>query len=1072
MTDSGGNIFSRIPSYSVILIMIVMVVIGAGIMPLLNIQYTPSSKQNSLSVNFRWNGASARVIETEVTSKIEGVLAAVKGVDHVSSVSYREGGSVSVSFKKNVNVDVLRFEIASLMRQIYPKLPEGVSYPSLSSAPSGEQLSPVLIYTLNAGVPSQQIQQYAEENIVKELARIKGVGNIGFSGATPFYVEVCFDPDKLDNFGISIDELHNGIGAGLERQDIVGNIVQEDRQGEVNEITVMLGSGGSRVDFESIPIKNIDGTIVSLGDLASVAYKEQLPAFYFRINGLNTINLSVTPEKYVNTIDLSKRVRERMEQLGRTFPDGYSATLSYDSSDYIKGELRKIVFRTVLSVIILLLFVFLVSRKLRYLFIIVVTLAANIFIAFIFYYFLNLEIHLYSLAGITVSLGIIIDTSIIMIDHYGYYRDRKAFIAILAAVMTTVGSLAIVFFLPEQQRVNLVDFSAVMIVNLMISIVVALIFVPALMDKLPIAPRKRKNTRRKMRRLLRFNRIYGRYILFGKRHKWIFIVVMILGFGLPVHLLPERIKTDPNQEDKWWPKTYNKTIGSVWYQENMKSIVEKSLGGSLRFFMKNMSGGNYYREPQRTTLSIRAAMPEGCTVQQLNDIMKMMENFLSQFDEIDMFKTSIYGYNDGSIEVTFKKDAEHTGFPLFLKNTVISQAINYGGATWGVYGIDQNGFNNNVYSGYKSHRITLTGYNYDQLYRYAEDVVKQISKNKRVGDPGIYGQVRWGNNLSRNEFYIAFHPDRIALNGIDLYSLYNSMRQKLYNGNVGSYFDGESSLPVALVSSQRDRFDVWRLSNEYLRVNGQNARFSEFGDIAKRRTGNDIYKDNQQYRLIVAYDFVGPYELAEKTTRTEVERLNEEVLPIGFKAETDSYNWGGGGPDANRQYWLILLVITIIYFCCAVLFESLTEPLIILSLIPISFIGVFLTFGITGYTFDQGGFAAFVLLCGTVVNAGIYIINHYNLTCKVGNGVSMHNFLKAYNHKIIPISLTILSSVLGLIPFLYDGESEVFWFAFAVGTMGGMLFSVIALVFFLPLFVPVGRRQRRKRRKKLAATAA
>lgn len=142
------------------------------------------------------------------------------------------------------------------------------------------------------------------------------------------------------------------------------------------------------------------------------------------------------------------------------------------------------------------------------------------------------------------------------------------------------------------------------------------------------------------------------------------------------------------------------------------------------------------------------------------------------------------------------------GFPLFLKNTVISQAINYGGATWGVYGIDQNGFNNNVYSGYKSHRITLTGYNYDQLYRYAEDVVKQISKNKRVGDPGIYGQVRWGNNLSRNEFYIAFHPDRIALNGIDLYSLYNSMRQKLYNGNVGSYFDGESSLPVALVSSR------------------------------------------------------------------------------------------------------------------------------------------------------------------------------------------------------------------------------------------------------------------------------
>ena len=104
MTDSGGNIFSRIPSYSVILIMIVMVVIGAGIMPLLNIQYTPSSKQNSLSVNFRWNGASARVIETEVTSKIEGVLAAVKGVDHVSSVSYREAESSYRSKKMSTSM--------------------------------------------------------------------------------------------------------------------------------------------------------------------------------------------------------------------------------------------------------------------------------------------------------------------------------------------------------------------------------------------------------------------------------------------------------------------------------------------------------------------------------------------------------------------------------------------------------------------------------------------------------------------------------------------------------------------------------------------------------------------------------------------------------------------------------------------------------------------------------------------------------------------------------------------------------------------------------------------------------
>ena len=200
--------------------------------------------------------------------------------------------------------------------------------------------------------------------------------------------------------------------------------------------------------------------------MATVVYKEQLPAFYFRINGLNTINLTVTPDKYVNTIKLADQVKERMHELEKTFPQSFSATLAHDSSEYVKNELHKIVLRTVLSVLILLLFVYIVSRKLRYLFIITVTLAANIFIACIFYYLLNLEIHLYSLAGITVSLGIIIDTSIIMVDHYGYYRNRKAFLAILAAVLTTIGSLAVVFFLPEHQKANLVEFSAVIIVNL------------------------------------------------------------------------------------------------------------------------------------------------------------------------------------------------------------------------------------------------------------------------------------------------------------------------------------------------------------------------------------------------------------------------------------------------------------------------------------------------------------------------------------------------------------------------------------------------------------------------------
>lgn len=119
-------------------------------------------------------------------------------------------------------------------------------------------------------------------------------------------------------------------------------------------------------------------------------------------------------------------------------------------------------------------------------------------------------------------------------------------------------------------------------------------------------------------------------------------------------------------------------------------------------------------------------------------------------------------------------------------------------------------------------------------------------------------------------------------------------------------------------------------------------------------------------------------------------------------------------------------------------------------MIPVSFVGVFLMFGLSDFTFDQGGFAAFVMLCGVVVNAGIYLVDTFR---KDRSGRSdVRKYIRAFNHKMNPIMLTVISTVLGLVPFLFDGPEEVFWFAFAVGTIAGMFFSLIALVVCLPVF--------------------
>jgi len=133
--------------------------------------------------------------------------------------------------------------------------------------------------------------------------------------------------------------------------------------------------------------------------------------------------------------------------------------------------------------------------------------------------------------------------------------------------------------------------------------------------------------------------------------------------------------------------------------------------------------------------------------------------------------------------------------------------------------------------------------------------------------------------------------------------------------------------------------------------------------------------------------------------------------------------------------------------------ESLKQPLAIISMIPISFIGVFLTFYLFDFNFDQGGYASFILLSGISVNAALYIINDYNnLRNQYKNRNIQLLYFKAFNYKIIPIILTISSTIAGLIPFVWSGQNEAFWFSFAVGSIGGLLFSLIGIIVYLPLF--------------------
>ena len=303
------------------------------------------------------------------------------------------------------------------------------------------------------------------------------------------------------------------------------------------------------------------------------------------------------------------------------------------------------------------------------------------------------------------------------------------------------------------------------------------------------------------------------------------------------------------------------------------------------------------------------------------------------------------------------------------------------------------------------------------------------------------------------EFSFDLNKQRLAAEGIFPGQLFSSL-SPIYAQNVGagSIMMGGVREEIKLSSKQAKLHDIWSLQQVSQNIGERSYKLGEVAEITKTQAPIEVGKENQQYRLVVQYDYIGAHSQGNKILEREVEMLNDR-LPMGYSVEQESSGWGWGSKD-KKQYWLIGLLVVIIFFTTSVLFNSIKQPLAVIFIIPVSFIGVFLTFYWFKLNFDQGGFASFILLSGITVNASIYILNEYNMIRKHNPLLPpLRAYLKAWNSKIIPIFLTVVSTILGFIPFMIGFDKESFWFPLAAGTIGGLIMSVLGIFIFLPLLI-------------------
>lgn len=1040
----------RLTPFRVVLIAVVLGICGFGVIPFLSIQLNPPPRSHGLQISYQLPGGTPESIESEITAPLERGLASIEGLVHIESRSTDNSGQILLLFDEKFDIAEKRLETSARIRQLFPQLPEGTSFPQIHYRSEFQAEQRLLTYAISSTMPASRLLDYLTRNLLPDIATQTGISSVNIHGAPAREIHLVLQPQKMKALDLQPREVFSAIHSTLTRREL-GKIHKQSTSPNDDMVYLVYGGEGLGRDpldyLPNLQIGSRNQRTIFIRDVGHLRMDVAPPNQYYRINGLQSVNLSIMAERSANLIRLSEITSDivhRFETQNESFLQVFE---SYNAADFLQKELNIITRRSVATMAILLLFIILIYRNIRKVFIILLSLVLTLLAGFIVYYFSGLSLHLYSIAGLTLSLGIILDNILVMSDHVWKKRNREIFMAILAATLTTVGAMAAIFLMEKSQRENLVDFFLIFSINLTLSLATALYLIPAFTSLFHVHQNQPNRSGRK-KLLFSINRMHHRYFDFVTRFRWIIPTVFILLFGLPFFLLPTTL-----EKESKWAKWYNALQEKPIYADHIRPFMDDWLGGTFRLFYNHRD--RFYFGSQRreeTKLYLHAQMPAGGTLSQLNEVMLRIESFLKTFPQIQQFQLNITSPQRAVIEILFDEEYQHSGFPFQLKDELISFAISAGSADFRVWGVGD-AFNNVLPGERVSTHIVLSGYNFDNIWSLARNAKDYLEQHPRIKQVYINSDMNY--YIPDNYYYYMEFKDPAFLLQYNIHPGIMASRLESSFRNFGPVarwsYNGEQ-IPLR-VEQAIDREDqMWSFMHAPMELD--TAVFYRQEDVfrlIKEKGSSDIVRKNQSYQLVLEYDFIGNHRLGQKVLEESLEQI-QSVLPVGYKAESQRNYWSR---DSTKTpiLWIILAGIIFVWITGSILFNSLRQALVPVIMIPFAFIGIFLVTHYFEFSFGQGGLASFLLVGGLSVNAIFFIVNDYNrIRLKQPLLPTSKAYIKAYNGKIVPILLTALSTVLGLLPFVLFDQNEPFWYSLALCTIGGMIFSVVVVVLMLPVF--------------------
>ncbi len=1017
-----------------LLIFVAVIVLGLYAFRQLPIDQFPEMDPPYITVMTTYPGASASEIETNVTRLVENSLNSVDHLKEMTSTSRDNMSMVMLELEWGTDIDEVMNDVRSFVDMLKDALPSGCTNPYLFKFSSSAM--PIIQYAVTAKESYSGLEKILNDDVIPQLNRVDGIGNISVSGAPDRYVYVDIDQNKLDAFGIPLESVSSAITSN--NLNLSSGLVKMDKEQYNLEV---------RSEYvESSEIENVvvtttpAGAKVFIKDIAAVRDTIKDLSLDSKVNGQEAVTLMITKQTGANTVQICRDVNRMISRIQRNLPSDINIDVVFDSSEEIQNSITSLEKSILYALLFVVLVVFLFLGKWRATFIIGLTIPIALIVAFIYLALTGSSLNIISLCSLTVAIGMVVDDAIVVLENISKHIDRGS----------------------SPREAAIYATNEVWVSVIATTLVIVAVFVPLTM----------------------LTGIAG--ILF-KELGWIVTIVVCTSTVVAISLTPmlcsqllkaKKVEIDETGHIKEVSEKktfFDKTVGAAldaidgWYANVLRVCLRHkalTLLGFTALFVASLIpactgqiGTDFMQPSDNGRIRVTIELQNGTRIEQTLKTARAIEARVNELvPEVKMVSTSA-GSNDASgtsamftsttnnsiqMTVVCVKKYERTRTIDEIAEVIRQELMNYPEIVR--YQVNSQGGMGG--GGTSTVDVEIYGYDFDETNVLAENVRNTIIE--KIPDAR---NVTISREKDRPELNLVIDKEKASSFGLNAATISTYVRNRV--GGLASGFlkeDGEE-YDIVVRLREDDRNSIADIANLSIpTATGKIIKLSEVASIEEYFAPPTIDRKSRQRYLTVS---VMPFNTSLGQMAMDVQNvINQINVPEGI-----TMSIGGDFEDQQEMFGnmiaLALLIILLVYVVMASQFESFSKPAIILLAIPFAITGVILALWITGTTLDMIAALGVVMLIGIVVKNGIVLVDYINLMRDRGHELSEAIALSGRS-RLRPVLMTAMTTVLGMLPMaLSRGEGSEMWHPLGIVVIGGLLVSTFVTLIVVPVFYAV-----------------